>query len=120
MWRIKYLGDVYEYLCHTLPSDLLGIVEMFHMKTQDRVKQNILKSFTKRDGHVRVVLCSTSFSMGLNLRDVPYVIHYGPSNDTGSYLQETGRAARDKSVQRQAILMKYPRCYGSSNVSLRN
>ena len=108
---------MYEFLCDVLPRDLHVLFQMYHMKTEETLKKNILNSFMDTNGHVRIVLCSTSFSMGLDLRDVPYVVHYGPSNDLSSYLQETGRCAWDQSIQGQAVLLKYPRCLSSSNIT---
>ena len=49
------------------------MVEMYHMKTQDEVKENIIKTFMDPSSHLHVVLCSASFSMGLNLRSLDYV-----------------------------------------------
>ena len=84
--RVKHLSDVYEFLCDVLPRDLHVLFQMYYMKTEETVKKNILNSFMDTNGHVRIVLCSTSFSMGLDLCDVPYVVHYGPSNDLSSSL----------------------------------
>ena len=46
-------------------------------------------------GNVRVVFATTSLSMGIDFAHVKYVIHYGPSNNLTSHLQEAGRGGRD-------------------------
>ena len=74
-------------------------------------------SYQNPDGNIRVVLSSTSFSMGLDVKAVDYIIHYGPANDIDDYVQETGRAGRNFSKQCHAILIKYKRCLGSKNIS---
>ena len=103
--QIKQIAEVYEYL-----ETNLGVTQfvqtddipkngywnrifgMFHLTTNEKIKREICKSFQDENGCVRVVLSSTSFSMGLDVRDVNTVVHYGPANDIDDYLQESGRA----------------------------
>ena len=81
--KMTYLTGAYEFLDDELGSDGYinyaehgcnddrnHLLEMYHMKVQDEVKENIVKTCMDITGHIRVVLCSSSFSMGLNLRDV--------------------------------------------------
>jgi Lhr-like helicase len=51
--------------------------------------------------------------MGLDVKGVDTVIHYGPANDIDDYLQESGRAERDPPHECHAIPLKYKRCLGS-------
>lgn len=76
-----------------LPRD--SIVEMFHAGTPESSKQHILKSITIPDGHVRVLICTIAFGMGIDLKGARKVIHFGPSQTTECYLQECGRVGRD-------------------------
>lgn len=71
------------------------------------MKESICTSYQNPNGNIRVVLCSTSFSMGLDVKGVDTVVHYGPANDIDDYLQETGRAGRDPLIQSHAILLLY-------------
>ena len=89
------------------------IFGMFHLNTNEKIKREICKSFQDENGCVRVVLSSTSFSMGLDVRDVNTVVHYGPANDIDNYLQESGRAGRDPSISCNAVMLKYKYCLGS-------
>lgn len=91
---------------------------MFHMKTSDVVKTSICDSYHNPDGHIRVVLCTTSFSMGLDVNGVDSVVHYGPANTLEDYIQETGRAGRNPTEDCHAILIRYKRSTGSKNISL--
>lgn len=51
--------------------------------------------------------------MGINIRSVDYVVHYGPPRTADAFLQETGRAAREKDRHGHSILMTFPRmCSG--------
>ena len=71
---------------------LLGV---YYSQTPQSHKDCITKSFEGLSGHVRVVFASTSLSMGVDFPHVKYVVHYGPSKNLTSHLQEAGRAGRD-------------------------
>ena len=73
-------------------SCLLGV---FYSQTPVQHKESITSSFEGLGGKVRLVLASTSLSMGVDFPHVQYVVHYGPSRDLTSHLQEAGRAGRD-------------------------
>ncbi|CAC5412531.1 unnamed protein product [Mytilus coruscus] len=104
--QIKHMADVYEYLETSLKRDAYidfkeggpndnrnRLFDMFHMKTDDDVKDFICTSYMN-----------------------PNVIHYGPANDVDDYVQESGRAGREPSLQCNAILLTYIRCLGSQNI----
>lgn len=128
--QIKHISEVYEHLETSLGQDAYvnfnprgpnddrnRLFDMFHLKTDEVVKESICDSYQDPKGSTRVVLCSTSFSMGLDVKGVDNIIHYGPANDLDDYLQETGRAGRDLHHQCHAVLIKYKRCLGSKNIS---
>lgn len=128
--QIKHIAEVYEHLISSLGTsayvnykekgpndDRNRLFEMFHLKTDEEVKDNICSNYQNPDGNIRVVLSSTSFSMGLDVKGVDYVIHYGPANDIDEYVQETGRAGRDFTRKCHAILIKHKRCLNNQNIS---
>ncbi len=49
----------------------------------------------KGDGHIRVLICTVAFGMGVNCKSVRRVVHFGPSKSVELYVQESGRAGRD-------------------------
>ena len=53
------------------------IFGMFHTCTPQHNKEVILKSLQVPDGVVRVVFATIALGMGINLRDVNTVMHYG-------------------------------------------
>ena len=117
---------VYEYLDDELGalghkgggphSDKTHFFELYHMKTDDSIKDSILGNFSG-NGHLRCVLASSSFSMGLDIPDVEAVIHFGPAMDLDDFLQETGRASRSEGSKAVSIVLLYPRCLNGSNIS---
>jgi len=72
------------------------LVDMFTACTHPTVKKAILDTFPKRDSVLRVVVATIAFGMGLDCPNVRKVIHWGPSSDVESYIQETGRAGCDR------------------------
>ncbi|XP_031553779.1 mediator of RNA polymerase II transcription subunit 34-like [Actinia tenebrosa] len=71
------------------------LVEMFHAGTPKRVKEHIIENMAKDDGHLRVVICTVAFGMGINCRKVRQIVHFGPSKTVEQYVPECGRAGRD-------------------------
>lgn len=71
---------------------LLGV---YHSNSPAELKERVRKSFKNDDGPIRVVIATSALSLGVNFKDIRYVIHYGPAPDLRSHLQEAGRAGRD-------------------------
>ncbi|CAB3976789.1 mediator of RNA polymerase II transcription subunit 34-like [Paramuricea clavata] len=70
------------------------LIEMLHSCTPEANKREILSSFQKVDGSIRVLVATISFGMGVDSKGVTNVVHFGPSKNVESYIQETGRAGR--------------------------
>ncbi len=70
-------------------------VEMYHAGTANSVKEHVLENMAKGDGHIRVLICTVAFGMGVNCKSVRRVVHFGPSKSVELYVQECGRAGRD-------------------------
>lgn len=47
------------------------------------------------ESHLRIVICTIAFGMGVNCCDVVECYHFGPSKTLESYLQESGRIGRN-------------------------
>ena len=81
LYRIfeMYLG---RHMYHTDVSPRNSIVEMYHAGTPVSVKDHILMSMATEDGHVRILICTVTFGMGVNCGSVRRVIHFGPLNQS--------------------------------------
>ena len=71
------------------------LVEMFHAGTPDSVKEHILSNITSQEGHIRILICTIAFGMGVDCQYITRVVHFGGSKCMESYLQECGRAGRN-------------------------
>lgn len=93
-YLLMKLGDrAYVDQKKSLSKCVLGV---YHSNSPDELKECVKKSFTFDDGPIRVVLATSALSLGVNFKDVRYVIHYGPAPDLRNHLQQAGRAGRDR------------------------
>ena len=51
-----------------------------------------------KDGSVPIVLATKAFGMGIDIDDIKNIYHYAPTGNISDYVQEVGRAARDKNM----------------------
>ena len=80
-------------VCRDLPQ--FRMLDMYTACTHPTVKETILQSLPDSNGTLRIIVATIAFGMGLDCPNIRRVIHWGPSGDIESYLQETGRAGRD-------------------------
>ena len=78
----------------TDPSDSF-LCDKFDACTSLVRRENIIQSFTKPDGTLRLVFATVAFSMGLDSPNVHHIVHWSPPDDLDMYVQESGRAGRD-------------------------
>ena len=71
------------------------IVDMFTACNTTGVKASILSSFCANHSHLRLVIATVAFGMGIDCPNVQKIIHWSPPSDVEMYIQETGRAGRD-------------------------
>lgn len=71
------------------------LVHMFHAGSPNSVKTHIVNEMTKFDNHLRLLICTIAFGMGIDCKGIYRSIHFGPSTTVDSLVQETGRLGRD-------------------------
>jgi len=72
-----------------------NLVAMYHRKLPDDHRLATAVEFSKKKSNIRCLVCTIAFGLGVEVSDLPYVIHWGPSKSLLDYWQEVGRAARD-------------------------
>lgn len=104
--RCEECAELYDFFFSCLKSEfvepvgapnlaMFRLVDMYTSVTRKSVKDSIIASFAKPDTPLRIVICTIAFGMGIDCVDVQQVIHWGPSADIESYVQECGRAGRN-------------------------
>ena len=71
------------------------MIDMYHRAISDGMKKEIVESFMKEGGTLRLVIATSAFSMGVDCPDIHNVVHFGPPTSVIQYVQESGRAGRN-------------------------
>ena len=96
------LGEDMYFVKHDITS---GMVEMYHSRIDEFNRDNIVRDFSNPNGHIRVLIATIAYGMGINCQGVKSILHYGPSRNVEAYLQESGRAGRDSSDMCKALVL---------------
>lgn len=113
------LTSIYQYVTHHCgqdPGDESPLVAMFSSLTSEDRKTSVLEEMN-RDSELRVVLCTSSLSVGVNLSNVEYCIHYGLPSTTNAFLQESGRAGREAGSTAGSVVICYKRMLAGRTTS---
>ena len=90
----SYLKDQQYSSATEEPSVTNRLFAMYHGSTSTKVKLRVEEEFTKTDSKIRIVICTVSFGLGIDIPDIFAVIHWGVPRSLESYFQESGRAGR--------------------------
>ena len=88
-WLMASMGQIARSL-----SVLDRSVEMYHSSADPASQKGITSLVCKLDSTLQCVVATTAFGMGIQVNDVDFVIHWGPTKDVLTYWQEGGRCAR--------------------------
>lgn len=77
-------------------------VGCFHAGLPPETKKNVQKIFI--EGGLRVIVATNAFGMGIDKPDVRLVVHADIPGSLENYLQEAGRAGRDRQAARCVLL----------------
>lgn len=84
---------------------LIDMIDMYHSKTNDKVKTKIRHDMTV-DGKIRILVCTNAAGMGVNFYGLNNIIHYGLPRDMDTFVQQMGRGGRDGEQSDELVLFK--------------
>lgn len=67
-----------EGIYHSHVSPKNRIVQMYHAGTPKLAKEHISEDMAREDGHIRLLISTVAFGMGIDCKAVRRVIHFGP------------------------------------------
>ena len=70
-------------------------------KKDKEQKAEIIQAF--KEGEKKIIVATKAFGMGVDISDIDRVYHVAPSSTFVDYIQEIGRAARDKNITGVAV-----------------
>ena len=76
--------------------------DYFHSKLSPETKKSVQQRFI--EGELRVIAATNAFGMGIDKPDVRLVVHADIPGSLENYLQEAGRAGRDREAARCVLL----------------
>lgn len=94
------------------------LLTMYTRASTDNMKSSIMSIFTQEKSTLRLVIATTSFSMGIDIPDIREVIHWGPPSDLEQYVQEIGRAGRDGKLSVAVLMFEKPNRYTKQGMRL--
>ncbi|KAF8488965.1 P-loop containing nucleoside triphosphate hydrolase protein [Russula emetica] len=84
-----------ERLANDLDTKSWGQIKtgVYHAAINDKAKEELHDSW--HSGKVKVICATVAFGLGIDKKDVRFVIHHSVSKSVETFYQESGRAGRD-------------------------
>ena len=103
--NVEQTGIVYDFLKVNFDNERTPkpSLHMYHRGKKPEKAHSVSEfSLLLEPKEYSVVLC-TSSSLGLDLADIEYILHFGVSSTVTDYVQETGRASYEPSKHGHAL-----------------
>lgn len=82
------------------------LIDMYHRSIDDESKKRILESFKKPDSCIRCLFATIAFGMGIQIKDIRIVVHWGWQNHVCHIGRKlVGRVAMASSLLQSAMHM---------------
>ncbi len=91
-----------EFLTTYLKRQGISQVRSYHAGMGIQKRQEIQEEFMS--GRCQIIVATIAFGMGIDKADIRYVYHYNLPKSFENYIQETGRAGRDRNPARGVML----------------
>ena len=101
---LKDVSEIYTYMMFKVGEKAwlssqrrahMKIIDMYHSALLSEDQQRITLEFTKENSNIRCVIATIAFGLGVDVRDIKYIFHWGPSKSPLQYWQEVGRCSRN-------------------------
>lgn len=79
------------------------VAGVYHGKMNKNEKTKNQDAF--KNGDIRIIVATSAFGMGVDKKDVGMVIHYDISDSLENYIQEAGRAGRNKDIDADCFVL---------------
>eukprot|EP00118_Oscarella_pearsei_P012421 m.91459 g.91459 ORF g.91459 m.91459 type:complete len:246 (+) comp36696_c0_seq10:1019-1756(+) len=77
---------------------------MYHSGSEEDTKEVVLDSLRDPSGLCRIVFCTNALGMGIDVKGLQRIIHYGAPATIEEYVQEYGRAGRNGRASEALLL----------------
>lgn len=82
--------------------DYFDKIDFFHGGLDSAERDLRISNYKNKNGETLILICTKAFGMGMDIKNVHYVYHIDPSSNFEDFLQEVGRAGRDKQLLHSA------------------
>lgn len=90
----KRLNEIFD------GEQFTGRVAYFHAGMNGEERQEVYNGY--KNGDISILLATKAFGMGMDIPNIHYTYHFGPSGTLEDYLQEVGRAGRNEKMLLEA------------------
>ena len=98
------LKDAFTEPPGLLDLHVFRLVDMYTRASTVEMNNKVLSTFKLEGSKLRIVIATVAFGTGVDCPDIRQILHYGAPSLAEEYVQETGRAGRDK-LQSKAVLL---------------
>lgn len=81
-----------------LEEDEVNQVGYFHAGLDAEEREDTYSKFKSKENPIYILCATKAFGMGMDIPNIHYIVHLSPPNVLEDYLQEVGRAGRNKSM----------------------